>query len=118
MHGGGDDDDEEEEDQPYIAAFQQLLHAHQQQAHHHPSSDDQENMLSTILEASCEEATPMTSLVDVHHRPSPTLIDIADDDEEDDEHDDEQHTERALAPASIDDIPVCTIFSKNESESY
>ena len=69
-------------------------------------------MLSTILEASCEEPTPMTSLVDVHQPQriqSPEPI-------SEDELTEEEDTERPTGP-SIDDMPVSTIFSKNESNS-
>jgi hypothetical protein len=93
------------------------------------AQQEQENMLSTILEVSCEDATPMTSLVDVHqHRlqssppPKIPLSNVNDNEEDDDDDDDEEEEEeeinRPKAPSfsSIDEMPVSTIFSKNESK--
>ncbi|CAF3839922.1 unnamed protein product [Rotaria magnacalcarata] len=62
--------DDEPEDS-YITAFHQLIQNHQQQQQQQQQmmvQQEQENMLSTIFEASCEEATPMTSLLDVHQQ--------------------------------------------------
>ncbi|CAF0967302.1 unnamed protein product [Adineta ricciae] len=127
------DDDIED---AYLTAYHQLLQTHQQQ-HQMMAQQEQENMLSTILEASCEDATPMTSLVDVHQQRlqlSPTRRtpvaevhykneeeDVEEEEEEEEENDDDgELTDRPKAPsfASIDDIPVSTAFSKNESLKY
>ena len=127
------DDDIED---AYLTAYHQLLQTHQQQ-HQMMAQQEQENMLSTILEASCEDATPMTSLVDVHQQRlplSPTRrtpvaevhyeneeeeVEEEPEEEEDDDNDDNELTDRPKAPSftSIDDIPVSTAFSKNESKS-
>jgi len=85
------------------------------------AQQEQENMLSTIFEASCEEATPMSSLVDVHQQrlqASPPVPPPEDSDEEDEE-EEEEEIDRPIAPSftAIDDIPVSTIFSKNESKN-
>ena len=91
------------------------------------AQQEQENMLSTIFEASCEDATPMTSLVDVHqHRtqpsssppPIPISVDKYTNDSDDD--DDDEETDHPIAPsfAALDEIPVSTIFSKNESKLF
>jgi hypothetical protein len=84
------------------------------------SQQEQENMLSTILEASCEDATPMTSLVDVHQQrlqpsSSPPPLPMSEDEYTNDS---EDETEMPVAPsfAAIDNIPVSTAFSKNESK--
>ena len=98
---------------------------------------EQENMLSTILEASCEDATPMTSLVDVHQQRIPSSAspkrripipatdhnndseeEEEDDDDDDNEEEEEDETERPRAPSftTIDEQPVSTVFSKNESK--
>ncbi len=100
-------------------------HHHQQQQHQQQQmmiQQEQENMLSTIFEASCEEATPMTSLVDVHQQriqvsPPPVLENNYMNDSEDEE-EEEEETDHPIAPsfATIDEIPVSTIFSKNESK--
>ena len=93
------------------------------------AQQEQENMLSTIFEASCEEATPMTSLLDVHQQrtqisspPAPPISTVEDkyvnDSEEEEEDDDEEEeNDRPIAPSftSLDELPVSTIFSKNES---
>jgi hypothetical protein len=84
-------------------------------------------MLSTIFEASCEEATPMTSMVDVHQQriqasPPPPPQPFPEDDYVDnsDNDDDDEDTDRPIAPpfTAIDDIPVSTLFSKNESNIH
>ena len=92
---------DDERDDSYLTAYHQLLQTQQQIM---MIQSDQENMLSTILEASCEEATPMTSLIDVHqpaHEPTPTY---------------ESDDERPIA--SLDDVPVSTVFSKNEGKPH
>jgi hypothetical protein len=96
------------------------MQTHQQQM---IAQQEQENMLSTIFEASCEEATPMTSLVDVHQQrirvspPPPPENNYGNNSDEEEE---EEAADRRSAPsfASIDDIPVSTIFSKNESKIF
>lgn len=137
----GFNDDESED--TYITAFHKLIQSHQQQQM--MAQQEQENMLSTIFEASCEEATPMTSLIDVHqprpqmspHLPSIPMaeenrLDHSDQEEEQEEieHNEEEEDERyeeklmqekfyhSKAPSfnSIDEIPVSTAFSKNESK--
>lgn len=101
-------DDEPEE--TYLTAFHQLLQTQQDLIQHHHQVNESENMLSTILEASCEDATPMTSLVDVHQHVRPEEIEELSEDED---------TERPVMPTpSIDDLPVSTVFSKNESEFF
>jgi hypothetical protein len=89
------------------------MQTHQQQQQL-MAQQEQENMLSTIFEASCEEATPMTSLIDVHQQRVQVSPPTPPEDNSDDEID------RPIAPsfASIDDIPVATIFSKNESKIF
>lgn len=100
-------DDEPEE--TYLTAFHQLLQTQHDLINH--QVHEPENMLSTILEASCEEATPMTSLVDVHQTNNV--------EEEEEEISEDEATERPMnPPSSIDDVPVLTVFSKNESEWY
>jgi hypothetical protein len=107
----------------------QTHHQQQQQQHQQQQimiQQEQENMLSTIFEASCEEATPMTSLIDVHQQriqvsPSPALENnYMNDSEEEEEEDDEEEINNPIAPsfATIDEIPVSTIFSKNESKKF
>jgi len=98
-------------------------HHHQQQQHQQQQmmiQQEQENMLSTIFEASCEEATPMTSLIDVHQQriqvsPPPALENNYMNDSEEEE---EEEIDNPIVPsfATIDEIPVSTIFSKNESK--
>ncbi|UJR08916.1 hypothetical protein I4U23_013169 [Adineta vaga] len=127
------DDDVEDS---YLTAYHQLLQNHQQQQQQMMLQQEQENMLSTILEASCEDATPMTSLVDVHQQRvhlSPTRrtpvatvqYENVEEEEEEQEDDDDAEEEdeltdrpRAQSFASIDDIPVSTVFSKNENLKY
>jgi hypothetical protein len=104
------DDDADDED-AYVIAYNQLLEAQQQ---NHPS--EQDNMLSTILEASCEEATPMTSMVDIHQQRS-YMIANGKSMQKDESSDDDTETEELIVPSSIDDIPVSTVFSKNESKN-
>jgi hypothetical protein len=89
------------------------MQTHQQQQQL-MAQQEQENMLSTIFEASCEEATPMTSLIDVHQQRVQVSPPTSPEDNSDNEID------RPIAPsfASIDDIPVATIFSKNESKLF
>jgi hypothetical protein len=123
---------DDESDDAYLAAYHQLIQTHQQQQQI-MSQQEQENMLSTIFEASCEDATPMTSLLDVHQQriqvssplPPPIPIvehkhvhDSEEEDEEDEQEEEEEEINRPIAPsfASLDDIPVSTIFSKNESK--
>ncbi|CAF4804468.1 unnamed protein product, partial [Rotaria sp. Silwood2] len=122
--------DDEAEDS-YITAYHQLLQTHQQQQQQIMAQQEQENMLSTIFEASCEDATPMTSLVDVHQQriqispPLPSIRITKDnhishsDEEEEEEEEYEEKVVRPIAPSfsSIDDIPVSTIFTKNEIQN-
>ncbi|CAF4850877.1 unnamed protein product [Rotaria sp. Silwood1] len=109
--------DDEPEDS-YITAYNQLL-----QTHHHQhqqqqqiiTQQEQENMLSTIFEASCEDATPMTSLIDVHQQRiqiSPSIPIY----EDNHSYEEEEKINHPKAPSfsSIDEIPVSTIFTKNE----
>lgn len=117
---------EDESEDAYLAAYHQLLQTHQQQQM--IAQQEQENMLSTIFEASCEEATPMTSMVDVHQQrtqvsPRPIFEndDVNDNDDDDDEQTEDEEREeevihRPKAPSfgTIDDIPVSTQFSKND----
>lgn len=103
-------------------------HQQQQQQQQMTAQQEQENMLSTIFEASCEEATPMTSLIDVHQQrlqlspPPPVekqyMNHSDDDDEEEQDQEEEEEPDYQAAPtfAAIDEIPVSTIFSKNESK--
>ena len=114
--------DDESED-AYLTAYHQLLQTHQQQQQQMIAQQEQENMLSTIFEASCEEATPMTSMVDVHQQRtqvSPPPIFENDDDDDDDQTEDEEreeeiiHRHKAPSFGTIDDIPVSTQFSKND----
>ncbi|CAF1390440.1 unnamed protein product [Rotaria sordida] len=119
--------DDESEDS-YITAYHQLLQTHHHQQQQIIAQQEQENMLSTIFEASCEDATPMTSLVDVHQQRtqiSPKLpsIPISEDnlsDQEEEEEEEEEKFVRPIAPSfsSIDDMPISTIFAKNENLKY
>ena len=122
--------DDELEDN-YLTAYHQLIQTHhQQQQQQMLAQQEQENMLSTIFEASCEEATPMTSMVDVHQQriqasppPPPQPFpedDYVDNSDNDDDDDDDEDTDRPIAPSftAIDDIPVSTLFSKNESNIH
>ncbi|CAF1110470.1 unnamed protein product, partial [Didymodactylos carnosus] len=57
----------------YFDHYQQLMQEQESQQQElssniNPDQEQDQNMLSTILEASCEEATPMTSLIDVHYQ--------------------------------------------------
>jgi hypothetical protein len=114
---------DDESDDAYLAAYHQLIQTHQQQQQI-MSQQEQENMLSTIFEASCEDATPMTSLLDVHQQriqvssPLPPPIPIVEHKHVHDSEEEEEEINRPIAPsfASLDDIPVSTIFSKNESK--
>jgi len=115
-------DDEIEEN--YLTAYHQLLQAHhqQQQQQQLMSQQEQENMLSTIFEASCEEATPMTSLVDVHQQrpqgsPTPVNNHVRQEEESEEEEEEQENEYQMNHPdyQTIDDIPVSTAFSKNES---
>ena len=87
--------------------------AYHQQKQQIMIQQEQENMLSTIFEASCEEATPMTSLIDVHQQRTQSSPPVNEYQTEL-----EDKTERPIAPSfnSIDEMPVSTIFSKNESK--
>ncbi|CAF1156354.1 unnamed protein product [Rotaria sordida] len=119
--------DDESEDS-YITAYHQLLQTHHHQQQQIIAQQEQENMLSTIFEASCEDATPMTSLVDVHQQRtqiSPKLpsIPISEDnlsDQEEEEEEEEEKFVRPIAPSfsSIDEMPISTIFVKNENLKY
>ena len=130
--------DDESED-TYLTAYHQLLQTHQQQQQQQQqqmmAQQEQENMLSTIFEASCEEATPMTSMIDVHQQrtqasPAPRfenkheVINDSNDDDDDnsieDEEEEEEEREVIRRPkggpsfTAIDDLPVSTMFSKND----
>ena len=141
--------DDELEDN-YITAYHQLIQTHhQQQQQQMLAQQEQENMLSTIFEASCEEATPMTSMIDVHQQrtqqpsppppplPRPPLqqqqqqqqqqlfpeddyVDNSDNGDNEDDDDDDENTDHQIAPsfAAIDDMPVSTMFSRNESKIH
>jgi hypothetical protein len=106
--------DDESED-TYLTAYHQLIQTHHQQQQQMLTQQEQENMLSTIFEASCEEATPMTSMVDVHQQRTQVSPPPPEDDYVDDS-DDETDRPRAPSFTTIDDIPVSTMFSKNESK--
>lgn len=117
--------DDEPED-AYLTAYHQLLQTHQQQQQQILAQQEQENMLSTIFEASCEEATPMTSMVDVHQQrtqisPPPIFEndDMNDDDGDhqiEDEYEEVIHRPKAPSFRAIDDIPLSTQFSKNDGK--